>query len=89
MLLAYLLLISKFVVISRAYTFATTHFCRMTKEEHLSDLREQYIYLSRLYLQKLQEGKRLKELDDLKSTIETLVREIEVMENDLNTSTET
>jgi hypothetical protein len=60
----------------------------MTKEEHLSDLREQYIYLSRLYLQKLQDGKKLKELEDLKATIETLVREIEVMENDLGAASE-
>jgi hypothetical protein len=55
----------------------------MTKEQHLEDLREQYIYLSRLYLQKLQDGTKLRDLSDLRDTIGTLVKEIEIMENDI------
>jgi hypothetical protein len=61
----------------------------MTKEQHLNDLREQYIYLSRLYLQRLQEGNKLRELTDLRETIETLVKEIEIMENDISASANT
>jgi hypothetical protein len=55
----------------------------MTKEQHLEDLREQYIYLSRLYLLKLQEGRKIRELSDLTDTIATLVKEIEEMEDDI------
>jgi predicted nucleic acid-binding Zn-ribbon protein len=58
----------------------------MTKEQHLEDLREQYIYLSRLYLQKLQEGKKIRELSDLTDTIATLVKEIETMEDEISSA---
>lgn len=55
----------------------------MTKEEHLLELKEQYIELSRQYLQKLHEGKTLRELVDLRNTISILITEIEEIDASL------
>jgi hypothetical protein len=61
----------------------------MTKEEHLETLREQYISLSRRYLVELQTGKSIRDLKDIRDTIAVLVGEIEVMENDIESTSQT
>lgn len=55
----------------------------MMKETHLTNLREQYISLSRQYLNELQAGKTIQTLKELKFTIETLVKEIDEIEQAL------
>lgn len=53
----------------------------MDKETHLQDLRQQYVKLSRDFLNELQSGKSFKSLEDLRAVILTLVEEIQAMED--------
>jgi flagellar biosynthesis chaperone FliJ len=57
--------------------------CRMDKETHLQNLTEQYIRLSRQYLQELQNGKTIQNLKDMSMVIGTLVSEIDSLTQDL------
>jgi len=61
---------------------------RMDKETHLHYLREKYIQLSRQYLQELQSGKKIRELEDMAELISSLVVEIDAYEQELNNSDE-
>jgi hypothetical protein len=67
-------------------TLAAQSLLPMTKEQHLDNLREQYISLSRQYLVELQTGKSIRDLKDIRDTIAVLVGEIEVMENDIESA---
>lgn len=55
----------------------------MDKETHLQNLREQYLQLSRQYLQELQNGKTIQNLKDMSMVINTLVSEIDAIEQDI------
>jgi flagellar biosynthesis chaperone FliJ len=55
----------------------------MDKETHLQNLTEQYVRLSRQYLQELQNGKTIQNLKDMSMVIATLVAEIDSLTADL------
>jgi hypothetical protein len=52
----------------------------MDKQEHLQYLKEKYIELSRQFLSELQNGKSIHMLKDLSAVINTLLKEIDVLE---------
>jgi len=52
----------------------------MDKQEHLQYLKEKYIELSRQFLLELQNGKSIHMLRDLSAVINTLLKEIDELE---------
>ena len=60
----------------------------MDKTVHLEYLRKKYIELSQQFLKELQDGKSIHMLRDINTVIETLHREIEAIESELDQAKE-
>jgi len=59
----------------------------MDKQEHLQYLKKKYIELSRQFLVELQNGKSIHMLRDLSTVINTLLKEIDQLEETSNEET--